>query len=91
MVTVAAPNLFGIQIASILCYHVTTSCTVANIQFYRSLEADEVIEYRTIDVVKHLQREGTSYDVLIGNVNSPRLYWDAHHDLGDNGQYIDQV
>lgn len=79
---------FGIQIAKILGCRVTTTCSSANIEFCRSLGADEVIDYRTTDVVQRLRQAGTTYDVLVDNVNSPDLYWNAHHYLKENGQYV---
>lgn len=79
---------FGIQIAKILNCHVTTTCSGANVEFCKSLGADEVIDYRTTDVVAHLRRQGTSYDLLIDNVNIPELYWNAHDYLKGNGRYI---
>lgn len=79
---------FGIQIAKILGCRVTTTCSGANVEFCKSLGADEVIDYRTTDVVAYLRRQGTSYDLLIDNVNSPELYWNSHHYLKEAGYYI---
>lgn len=79
---------FGIQIAKVLGCVVTTTCSGANVDFCKSLGADQVIDYRTTDIVKHLQRQGTQYDLLVDNVNSPQLYWNAHHYLKSDGIYI---
>lgn len=79
---------FGIQIAKIIGCSVTATCSGANVEFCKSLGADEVIDYRTTDVVKHLQRQGTQYDLLVDNVNSPELYWNAHDYLKPKGIYI---
>jgi NADPH:quinone reductase-like Zn-dependent oxidoreductase len=79
---------FGIQIAKILGCRVTATCSGANIELCQSLGADEVIDYRTTDVVKHLQRQGTQYDLLVDNVGSLELYWNAHDYLKAEGLYI---
>ncbi|KAM0718444.1 hypothetical protein Q7P37_005514 [Cladosporium fusiforme] len=79
---------FGIQIAKIVGCAVTTTCSGTNVEFCKSVGADEVIDYRTTDVVKHLQRQGTQYDLLVDNVNSPELYWNAHDYLKADGIYI---
>lgn len=79
---------FGIQIAKILGCIVTTTCSGANVDFCKSLGADEVIDYKTTDIVKHLQRRGTQYDLLVDNVNSPELYWNAHDYLKPDGIYV---
>ena len=47
-----------------------------------------MIDYRTTDVVSHLKRSGTQYDLLIDNVNTPAIYWDAQHYLKPEGKYI---
>jgi NADPH:quinone reductase-like Zn-dependent oxidoreductase len=79
---------FGIQIAKILGCRVTATCSGANVELCQSLGADEVIDYRTTDVVRHLQRQGTQYDLLVDNVGSLELYWSAHDYLKADGLYI---
>jgi NADPH:quinone reductase-like Zn-dependent oxidoreductase len=79
---------FGIQIAKILGCRVTATCSGANVELCRSLGADEVIDYKTTDVVKHLQRQGTQYDLLVDNVGTLELYWNAHDYLKADGLYI---
>ena len=39
-------------------------------------------------LVKHLQRQGTQYDLLVDNVGSLELYWNAHDYLKTDGLYI---
>lgn len=79
---------FGIQIAKILGCEVTTTCSGPNVEFCKSLGADEVLDYRTTDVVKHLQRTGTQFDLLVDNVGSPRLYFHAHDYLKTGCMYV---
>ena len=79
---------FGIQIAKAMGCRVTTTCSTKNIDFCKDLGADEVIDYRTTNVVEHLKRQGTQYDVLIDNVNILDIYWNAHHYLKPEGKFI---
>lgn len=79
---------FGIQIAKILGCRVTVTCSGANVELCQSLEADEVIDYRTTDAVRYLQRQGTQYDLLVDNVGSLEMYWSAHDYLNADGLYI---
>lgn len=72
---------YGIQIAKALGCRVTTTCSGANAQLCKDLGADEVIDYKTTDVIAHLKRQGTQYDVIVDNVNNPALYWNAQHYL----------
>lgn len=61
---------FGIQIAKILGCHVTTSCSTAKVSLCTELGADEVIDYRTTDLVAHLKQGGPSYDLIVDNVGN---------------------
>ncbi|KAK3711100.1 hypothetical protein LTR37_009887 [Vermiconidia calcicola] len=55
-------GIFSIQIAKKLGCIVTTTCSGPNVEFCKSLGANQVIDYRTVDVVEHLKRQGTQYD-----------------------------
>ena len=46
---------FAIQLAKLLGATVITTCSAANVDYVRSLGADEVIDYRTEDVCKRAQ------------------------------------
>ena len=82
-------GIFGIQIAKILGCTVTTTCSGPNVELCKSFGADEVIDYRTTNVVDHLKRQGTQYDLLIDNVGAPSpIFWDARHYLKPEGRYI---
>lgn len=78
---------FGIQMAKVLGCTVTVTCSGANVQLCKDLGADEVIDYRTTNVVEHLKRQGTQYDHIVDNVGSSELYYNAHHYLKANGMY----
>jgi len=80
---------FQIQIAKALGFHVTTTCSGANVGLCKSLGADEVIDYRTTDLIPHLIRQGTQYDHIVDNVFSTAdLYWNCHKYLKPEGRYI---
>jgi NADPH:quinone reductase-like Zn-dependent oxidoreductase len=80
---------FQIQIAKILGCHVTVTCSGANVELCKSLGADEVIDYRTQDVVQTLTRKGQQYDLIADNVfNSADIYWSSHKYLKPEGSYV---
>ena len=69
---------FGIQFAKIKGCHVVTSCSGANVDLCKSLGADQVIDYRTQDVVAELKKM-PKFDFIADNVGTPDgLYWQAH-------------
>ncbi|EMC98493.1 hypothetical protein BAUCODRAFT_428085 [Baudoinia panamericana UAMH 10762] len=83
---------FGIQIAKAMGCHVTATCSGPNVDLCKSLGADEVIDYRSTNVVSHLQRSGTQYDLVVDNVFSDAsLYWACHNFLKPSGKYVTVV
>ena len=69
---------FGIQFAKVKGCHVVTSCSGANVDLCKSLGADQVIDYRTQDVVAELKKL-PKFDFIADNVGTPGdLYWQAH-------------
>lgn len=80
---------YQIQIAKALGCHVTAVCSGANVELCKFLGADEVLDYRTTDIVAHLSRQGTQYDHIVDNVfNSADLYWNCHKYLKPGCQYV---
>jgi NADPH:quinone reductase-like Zn-dependent oxidoreductase len=80
---------YAIQIAKALGCHVTATCSGPNVELCKSLGADEVIDYRTTNVVEHLTRSGTQYDLILDNVfASADIYWNAHHYLKPSGKFV---
>ncbi|KAK6435380.1 hypothetical protein LTR95_008432 [Oleoguttula sp. CCFEE 5521] len=78
-----------VQIAKALGCHVTATCSGANVEFVKSLGADEVIDYRTNDLVATLTRSGVQFDHIIDNVFADaKLYWSAHKYLKPGKQYV---
>lgn len=63
---------FGIQIAKALGCHVTVTCSTGKIPLCKELGADEIIDYKTTDVVARLRQLGNVFSVVVDNVgNSP--------------------
>lgn len=61
-------GIFGVQIAKNLGCTVTATCSGANAEFCKSLGADNIIDYKSTDVVQELQRGGLQYDLIVDNV-----------------------
>ncbi|KAF4538582.1 alcohol dehydrogenase [Lasiodiplodia theobromae] len=82
---------FTIQIAKALgAAHVTATCSAANADLCRSLGADEVLDYRTVDVIEELKAGGRAFDVAVDNVGDPalKLYENSAFFLKDDGCYV---
>lgn len=80
-------GVFAIQVAKNVGCHVTATCSGPNVEFCKSLGADEVIDYRTTDVVAHLKRQGTQFALLFDTVGNSAIYYSAHHYLKPEGSY----
>lgn len=84
-------GIFSIQIAKILGWHVTVTCSTKNITFCQELGADEVIDYTTMDVVQSLKDKGPVFGQVIDNIGTPNnLYGECHHFLRP-GELYSQV
>ena len=83
---------FGIQIAKALGCYVTTTCSGANVQLCKDLGADEVIDYRSVDLITELKTKHSNkddqFDLLIDNVDTPALYWNSETYLKPEGRFI---
>lgn len=84
---------WGIQIAKALGCHVTATCSAKNMEFVKSLGADEVIDYTSRDVVKELTAKGKVFKLAVDNVGtSPvNLYKAADDFLLPQGSHFLQV
>jgi NADPH:quinone reductase-like Zn-dependent oxidoreductase len=70
---------FGIQFAKLLDAEVSTTCSTANVEFCRDLGADEVIDYKTEDLLEVLKSKGQVFDLIVDNVGTPdALYKECH-------------
>ncbi|CCF42049.1 zinc-binding oxidoreductase [Colletotrichum higginsianum] len=65
-----------IQMAKALGVEVVTTCSGKNIDLCRQLGADEVIDYRTRDVVAELKSRGKVFDLVIDNVGGTSALYD---------------
>ncbi|PSN75212.1 hypothetical protein BS50DRAFT_581925 [Corynespora cassiicola Philippines] len=72
-------GVFGIQIAKALGCHVTTTCSTPNVELCKSLGADEVIDYKTVDIATALAEKGPVFNVAIDNVGTPSNLFKVSH------------
>ncbi|RSL49461.1 hypothetical protein CEP54_012430 [Fusarium duplospermum] len=80
---------FTVQFAKALGATVTTTCSTADIQLCRSLGADEVIDYRKLDVIDELKKKGQIFDLAIDNVGTPAgMYEQSQHLLKPSGTFV---
>lgn len=80
---------YGIQIAKAIGCSVTTTCSGGNVDFCKSIGADEVIDYRTRSVVDVLKHSGKQYDLIVDNVfQDAQLYWSCHEYLKPEGRFV---
>lgn len=82
-------GVFGIQIAKAVGCHVTTTCSTPNVELCKSIGADEVIDYRTSNVVDALKASGNKFDHVVDNVGGNRdLYWHCHEYTNPGALYL---
>lgn len=82
-------GVYGLQIAKALGCHVTTTCSTPNVEFCKSLGADEVIDYKSADVVKELSTKGPVFKVVVDNVGSPsNLYKASSAFIEPGGKFV---
>lgn len=80
---------FGIQIAKAKGCYVVTSCSGPNVELCKSLGADEVLDYKTQDIVETLKRSGRQFDLIFDTVGSNfDLYWQSHHYLKPDAEVV---
>ncbi|KAK4456341.1 zinc-binding dehydrogenase [Cladorrhinum samala] len=59
---------FAIQVAKILGCHVTVTCSTAKVPLCRDLGADEIIDYKTSNVMESLRARGKVFALVVDNV-----------------------
>ncbi|KAL5380721.1 hypothetical protein PMIN02_010525 [Paraphaeosphaeria minitans] len=85
---------FTVQIAKLLgAAHVTVTCGPANVERVKALGADDVINYREVDVVGVLKANakdsGRLYDAVIENVGAvDSLYEECHEFVRPGGVFV---
>ncbi|WCJ37944.1 Oxidoreductase zinc-binding dehydrogenase family protein [Euphorbia peplus] len=79
---------YAVQLAKIGNMHVTATCGARNLEFVRSLGADEVLDYRTQDGEALKSPSGRKYDAVIHCAT--RIPWGTFEpNLSENGKVID--
>lgn len=82
-------GVVSIQIAKALGCHVTTSCSTSNVELCKSLGADEVLDYRSAEIIEQLNGKGQIFDLILDNVGSPsNLYRVSHAFIVPGGKFI---
>ncbi|KAF4468824.1 quinone oxidoreductase [Fusarium albosuccineum] len=81
---------FGIQVAKALGCHVTVTCSTAKADLCKSLGADDVIDYKTSDVLTELKKDGQVFSLCVDNVGDspPNLYARAHDFLLPGSKFV---
>lgn len=80
----------SIQIAKLLGCHVTVSCSTPKTQLCKDLGADEVIDYKTTDVLAALKNGGQRFALVVDNVGTspPNLHVSAQDFLLPSGVFV---
>lgn len=81
---------YGIQIAKALGCHVTASCSTAKRELCERLGADEIIDYKSGDIITQLKQKEIIFDLIVDNVGSslPDLYLQSNHFLKPEGAFV---
>ncbi|KAL5819697.1 hypothetical protein ACOSQ4_023539 [Xanthoceras sorbifolium] len=79
---------YAVQLAKLGNTHVTATCGARNIEFIKSLGADEVLDYKTEDGAALKSPSGRKYDAVIHCASS--IPWSTFEpNLSANGKVID--
>lgn len=85
-------GIFGIQIAKQAGAHVTISCSGANAELCKSLGADEIIDYRSQNLVSSLSKQAKDiapFDLIVDNVGADyNLFFQTQNSLASNGSFV---
>jgi alkaline phosphatase D len=82
---------FGVQIAKALGCHVTTTCSTPNVELCKTIGADEVIDYKTTNVVKALQSKGKVFKHVVDNIGTPANLYKASNAFVAPGGSFSQI
>lgn len=79
---------YAVQLARLANTHVTATCGARNIEFVKSLGADEVLDYRTAEGAALRSPSGRKYDAVIHCTEG--ISWSTFRpNLSENGMVID--
>lgn len=90
LVTAASGGVghYAVQLAKLGNTHVTATCGARNLEFVKSLGADEVIDYRTPEGAALKSPSGKKYDYVIHGATG--IPWSTFEpNLSENGKVID--
>ncbi|KAH7403016.1 putative oxidoreductase [Cadophora sp. MPI-SDFR-AT-0126] len=81
---------FGIQFAKAMGCHVTVSCSTTKMALCKELGADEVIDYKTTDLISRLRGEGKMFNLMVDLVctSPPNLFKTANDFLVSGSKFI---
>lgn len=75
-------GIFAIQIAKALGCQVTATCSTRNVELLKSIGADEVLDYTSIDFVDLLRKQGPLFSLCLDMIGKPsELYRESHNFL----------
>lgn len=90
MITAASGGVghHAVQLAKLTSVHVTATCGARNVDFVKSLGADEVLDYKTPDGTSLTSPSGKKYDAVIHCTTG--VAWSTFEpNLSSEGQIID--
>ncbi|KAL6407188.1 uncharacterized protein AUP68_10015 [Ilyonectria robusta] len=78
---------WGIQFAKAMGVEVVTTCSTENVELCRQLGADEVLDYKKVDIFSSLKEK--AFDLVIDNVGrSDELYNNSRRLLKPTGTFV---
>ncbi|KAJ4968670.1 hypothetical protein NE237_015371 [Protea cynaroides] len=80
---------YAVQLAKLGNSHVTATCGARNIEFLKSLGADEVLDYKTPDGAALKSPSGRKYDAIIHCAITGISWSTFEPNLSENGKVID--
>lgn len=92
LVTAASGGVghYAVQLAKLGNIHVTATCGARNIDFVKSLGADEVLDYKTPEGAAVVSPSGKKYDAVVNCTTG--ISWSTFDpNLGENGKVIDMT
>ncbi|KAK7414962.1 hypothetical protein QQX98_006287 [Neonectria punicea] len=83
---------WGIQFAKALGAEVVTTCSTGNVELCRQVGADEILDYRKVDIISTLKETKKHYfDLVIDNVGKTEDLYNISRDLLKPGGTFVQV
>ncbi|KAL3708614.1 zinc ion binding protein [Talaromyces marneffei ATCC 18224] len=74
---------YAIQIAKAYGCHVTATCSTRNVELLKSLGADEVLDYTTVDVVDYLRKQGPLFSLALDMIGKPDDMYEDMKEIAD--------